>query len=100
MDALPNAKLTGADPVMPSSFAVGTAAQTSVAVAALAAVELGHLRSQPRQQVSENMTHAALECSGWFSLNSVTPNVWDKFSGLYRCADGWVRIYANFALDL
>ncbi len=96
-DSLQHADLTGADPVLPSSFAVGTAAQASVAAAALAAVELGHVRGQPHQQVSVDMTHAALECSGWFSLNAVTPNVWDKFSGLYRCADGWVRIHANFA---
>ena len=96
-DTLQYANLSGADPVLPSSFAVGTAAQTSVAAAALAAVELGRVRGQPRQQVSVDMTHAALECSGWFSLNGVTPNVWDKFSGLYRCADGWVRIHANFA---
>ena len=96
-DTLQYANLSGADPVLPSSFAVGNAAQTSVAAAALAAVELGHVRGQPRQQVSVDMTHAALECSGWFSLNGVTPNVWDKFSGLYRCADGWVRIHANFA---
>ena len=94
---LENAILTGADPVLPSSFAVGTAAQTSVAAAALAAVELGHARGQQYQQVSVDMTHAALECSAWFSLDGVTPNVWDKFSGLYRCAEGWVRIHANFA---
>ena len=96
-DALRHAILTGAEPVLPSSFAVGTAAQTSVAAAALAAVELGHVRGQPYQQVSVDMTHAALECSGWFSLDGQTPNIWDKFSGLYRCADGWVRIHANFA---
>ena len=96
-DSLQNAILTGADPVLPSSFAVGTAAQASVAAAALAAIELGHVRGQPHQQVSVDMTHAALECSGWFSLNGVTPNVWDKFSGLYRCGDGWVRVHANFA---
>ncbi len=96
-DTLQHVHLTGADPVLPSSFAVGTAAQATVAAAALAAVELGHVRGQPHQQVSVDMTHAALECSGWFSLDGVTPNVWDKFSGLYRCADGWVRIHANFA---
>ncbi len=94
---LRHAILTGAEPVLPSSFAVGTAAQTSVAAAALAAVELGQVRGQPYQQVSVDMTHAAHECAGWFSLDGITPDVWDKFSGLYRCADGWVRIHANFA---
>ena len=89
--------LTGDDPVLPSSFYVGTAAQTSIAAAALAACELGHLRGQPRQHVAVDMAHAALECSGWFSLDGRVPKIWDKFSGLYRCSDGWVRIHANFA---
>jgi crotonobetainyl-CoA:carnitine CoA-transferase CaiB-like acyl-CoA transferase len=96
-EALGFARLTGADPVLPSSFAVGTAAQASAAAAALAACELGHLRGVPRQRVSVDMTHAALECTAWFSIDGRTPELWDPFSGLYRCADGWVRIHANFA---
>ena len=95
--ALAHAQLTGNDPVLPSSFAVGTAAQTSIAAAALAACELGYLRGQRRRDVSVEMTHAALECSGWFSLNGHTPGLWDVFSGLYRAKDDWVRIHANFA---
>ena len=89
--------LTGDDPVLPSSFYVGTAAQTSIAAATLAACELGHLRGQPRQPIAVDMAHAALECSGWFSLDGRVPEIWDKFSGLYRCKNGWVRIHANFA---
>ena len=96
-EALNCAVLTGQDPVMPSSFAVGTAAQVTIAAAALAACELGHVRGQARQTVSVDMTHAALECTGWFSLNGNVPEMWDKFSGAYRCADGWVRIHTNFA---
>ena len=95
--ALPLARLTGADPVLPSSFAVGAAAQSTIAAAALAACELGHLRGAARQQVGVDMLHAALECTGWFSLDGRAPAIWEAFSGLYRCADGWVRIHANFA---
>ena len=95
--ALNHAVLTGGDPVFPSSFAVGTAAQTSIAAAALAACELGHLRGQSRQPVTVDMAPAALECTGWFSLDGKVPPLWDKFSGLYECADGWVRIHTNFA---
>ncbi len=95
--ALPHAVLTGSDTVFPSSFAVGTAAQTSMAAAALAACELGHLRGQSRQQVTVDMAPAALECTGWFSLDGKVPLLWDKFSGLYECAEGWVRIHTNFA---
>jgi CoA-transferase family III len=95
--ALAHARLAGADPVLPSSFAVGAAAQTGVAAAALAACELGHMRGQPRRDISVDMTHAALECSGWFSLDGHTPALWDVFSGLYKTSDSWVRVHANFA---
>ena len=50
-DALQDVRLTGADPVLPSSFAVGTAAQTAIAASALAAATIGRLRGGPRQQV-------------------------------------------------
>lgn len=96
-EALACAALAGADPVLPSSFAVGTAAQASIAAAALAACELGHQRGAPRQQVGVDMAHASTECTGWFSLDGEVPDLWDAFSGLYRCADGHVRIHANFA---
>lgn len=96
-DALEFAQLTGADPVFSSSFAVGTAAQASIAAAALAACELGHARGVPRQRVHVDMLHAAIDCLGWFSIDGKVPELWDKFSGLYRCADGWVRVHANFA---
>ena len=95
--ALEFAELTGADPVLASSFAVGCAAQSTIAAAALAACELGHLRGTPRQRVSVDTMHAAVECTGWFSIDGVAPEIWDKFSGLYRCADGWVRVHTNFA---
>lgn len=96
-EALGFAQLSGADPVLPSSFAVGAAAQSTIAAAALAACELGHQRGAARQAVSVDMRHAALECTGWFSLDGRVPALWDAFSGLYRASDGWVRIHANFA---
>lgn len=95
--ALGFARLTGQDPVLPSSFAVGAAAQASIAAAALAACELGHLRGVARQEVSVDMLHAALDCTAWFSVDGRVPDPWDAFSGLYRCADGWVRVHANFS---
>ncbi len=96
-EALGWARLTGADPVLPSSFAVGAAAQSTIAAAALAACELGHARGQPRQEVAVDMVHAALDCTAWFEIDGRTPDLWDAFSGLYRTADGAVRIHANFA---
>jgi crotonobetainyl-CoA:carnitine CoA-transferase CaiB-like acyl-CoA transferase len=97
-DALGQVRLTGSEPVLPSSFAVGAAAQATIAAAALAACELGSLRAgAARQQVSVDKLHAAIECLGWFAIDGKVPDLWDKFSGLYRCADGWVRVHANFA---
>jgi crotonobetainyl-CoA:carnitine CoA-transferase CaiB-like acyl-CoA transferase len=96
-DALDCAHLTGSDPVFPSSFAVATAAQSTIAAAALAACEVGHARGTLRQRVAVDAVHAAAECLGWFSIDGRVPELWDKFSGLYRARDGWVRIHANFA---
>ena len=101
-DALAHVELTGNDPVMPSSFAVGTAVQVGIAAAALAAAELWHERSgAPRQHVSVDMRHAAVESAGWFTLDGTVPDIWDKLSGLYACGaerePGHVRIHANFA---
>jgi hypothetical protein len=59
--ALAAADLTGAEPVLPSSFAVGTAAQATIAAAALAAAELWRLRSRRSQRVSVDMRSAAIE---------------------------------------
>jgi crotonobetainyl-CoA:carnitine CoA-transferase CaiB-like acyl-CoA transferase len=95
-DALSCADLTGGDPVYPSSFAVATAAQSSIAAAALAACELGHARGTPRQRVAVDAAHASAECSGWFSIDDHVPDPWDRFSGLYRTHDSWVRLHANF----
>ncbi len=96
-EALAHAHLTGKDPVLPSSFHVGAAAQAGIAAAALAACELGYVRGAPRQDISVDMRHAALECVEWFSLDGRVPDAWDPFSGLYACADGWVRVHANFS---
>jgi crotonobetainyl-CoA:carnitine CoA-transferase CaiB-like acyl-CoA transferase len=90
--------LTGGEPVLPSSFAVGTAAQTTIAAAALAATELGHHRNGVPQQVQVDMLQAALECCCHFSIDGRVPQVWDKLAGFYRCTDGgWVRLHTNFA---
>ncbi len=100
-DSLAQLSLTGTDPALPSSFAVGSAAQISMAAAALAAAEIGHHRNGLRQQVQVDMRHAALECCSHFLIDGVAPNSWDKLAGLYACgpdaAGGWVRLHTNFA---
>lgn len=95
--ALERLALTGRDPVLPSSFAVGTAAQASIALAALAATELAVQRGAAPRAVAVDMREAALECSARYSLDGVVPDAWDKLAGLYRCGDGWLRLHTNFA---
>jgi hypothetical protein len=90
------------EPVLPSSFAVGTLAQVTIAAAALAATEIGRRRNGVHQEVGVDMRHAALDCCTHFTLDGRTPQAWEKLSGLYPCGDdaganGWARIHANFA---
>src|SRR5262245_65444890 len=59
--ALDAVDLTGNEPVLPSSFRVGTAAQATIAAAALAASELWRLRTGRSQRVSVDMRSAAIE---------------------------------------
>src|SRR5205814_7008906 len=98
--ALQAVTLTGAEPVLPSSFAVGTAAQTSIAAAALAAAELWRLRTGKSQRVAVDMRHAAIECRSERYLrvaDEPMPDLWDKIAGPYHCGDGrWVRLHTNF----
>ncbi|CAN5886929.1 CoA transferase [soil metagenome] len=98
--ALQRLVLTGHDPALPSSFAVGTAAQASLAAAALAATQVGQHRNGLRQKVSVDMRHAALECCGRFTVDGRTPELWDRIAGLYACgrngSEGWVRLHTNF----
>lgn len=99
-DALASVALTGREPALPSSFAVGTAAQASIAASALAAAELWKLRSGERQQITVDLRAAAIEFRGEHYLrvdDGPALEFRDKITGLYRCGDGrWVRIHANF----
>lgn len=95
--ALETAELPPAAPALPSSFAVTTAAQASLAAAALASAELAVQRGALRAPVRVEATQAALASLAWFTLDGREPELWDPLSGLYRTADGWARVHANFA---
>ncbi len=100
-EPLSRIRLTGSEPVLPSSFAVGTAAQASIAASALAAAELWRLRGGRHQLVTVDMRHAAMEFRSerYFRVDGKKPGeIWDKIAGTYRCGDGrWVRMHTNFA---
>ncbi|MBO1075091.1 CoA transferase [Roseomonas marmotae] len=91
--------LAGAEPALPSSFRVGTAAQASIAAMALAAAALHRQRGGPAQRVAVEMRHAAAEFRSERLLRidgHEAPELWDAIAGLYPTADGWVRLHTNF----
>lgn len=100
-DALERLSLTGAEPALPSSFAVGTAAQASVAASALAAAHLWRLASGRPQSVSVDLRHAAIafRSERYLRVNGAPlADFHDPVTGLYRCGDGrFIRLHANFA---
>ena len=97
--ALDDVTLTGGEPVLPSSFAVGTAAQATIAASALAAAEIWRLRTGRRQRASVDMRHAAIEFRSERYLRidgKPYEEYHDPIAGLYRCGDGrWVRLHTN-----
>ena len=99
-DALSRVTLTGADPALPSSFRVGTAAQVTIAAAALAAAELHRQRSGRAQTVAVDMRHAAVEFRSerYMRIAGKPPaSPWDKIAGVYTTGDGrFVRLHTNF----
>ncbi|CAE6432873.1 unnamed protein product [Rhizoctonia solani] len=95
-------ELTGPnDPVVPSSFRIGTVAQAAIACSALSSAyihQLRHGRDEP-QTVSVNSRHAVLDfkSESWVTLDGkLTPDVWDPLAGVYKTKDGYVRIHTNF----
>src|SRR3954451_4278228 len=98
--ALDAMMMTGSEPALPSSFAIGTAAQASIGATALAAAELFRLRTERQQHVSVDMRDAAIEFRSerYMRVKGEAPKeLWDKIAGLYRCGDGrWVRLHTNF----
>jgi crotonobetainyl-CoA:carnitine CoA-transferase CaiB-like acyl-CoA transferase len=99
LSALDGVALRGNEPALPSTFAVGTMAQATVAASALAAAELWHLRTGRRQLVAVDMRHAAAEFrSERYIQVEGRPErqIWDKVAGVYQTGDGrYVRVHAN-----
>jgi crotonobetainyl-CoA:carnitine CoA-transferase CaiB-like acyl-CoA transferase len=98
--ALERVELPGADPILPSTFRVGTAAQASIAAAALAAAELDRLRTGRAQRVRVDLRAAAIEFRSERYLRIAgrePPPLWDPIAGVYQTGDGrFVRLHTNF----
>jgi crotonobetainyl-CoA:carnitine CoA-transferase CaiB-like acyl-CoA transferase len=99
-DAVEDVRFKGNDPVLPSSFAMGTAAQVTIAASALAAATVWRRRGGRRQSVSVDMRHAAIEflSEQFATVEGLAPEGgWDRIAGTYQCGDGrWVRLHTNF----
>ncbi|AUH50469.1 carnitine dehydratase [Chromobacterium sp. ATCC 53434] len=92
--------LSGDEPALPSSFALGRAAQACIAASGLAAASFRQLRGGDAQTVDVDMGHAAAEFRSelYLRVDGEAPaDPWDKIAGVYRCGDGrWLRIHTNF----
>lgn len=98
--ALDTVTLTGAEPILPSSFRVAAAAQASIAASGLAAAEIWKLRSGETQGVAVDMLHAIVECRSERYLRldgKPPPPSWDPTAGIYTTRDKrFVRLHTNF----
>src|SRR3984957_15416674 len=91
--------LTGSEPTLPSSLAIGTGAQATIAATAIAANELWRMRTGRRQRIGVDIRHAAIEFRSerYLQLDGKPYEEYhDDIAGLYRCGDGrWVRLHTN-----
>jgi len=92
--------LTGSDPVLPSTFALGTAAQASVAASGAAAAEVHRRRGGGTQRVRVDMRHAAAEFrSERYALLDGKPVPFEPadIAGVYPTGDGgFVNLFTSF----
>lgn len=97
--ALERVTLTGSDPALPSSFAMGAVAQSTIAASALAAAEIWRARTGKGQSIDVDMRHAAAEFRSerYMRVPGFSERTWDTIAGLYRTGDGrHVRLHTNF----
>ena len=97
--ALERATLTGADPILPTDFKIGTAASATIAAGALAASEIWRLRTGRGQTVAVDLRAAvaAFRSERYQRLES-DPSLdrRDPVFGFYRAGDGrWIQIHSN-----
>lgn len=100
LPALNDVDLSGMEPVLPSSFAVGTAAQSSIAASGLAAAVLHRERGGGGQPVHVDMRHAAAEFrSERYTQLDGKPVAFEPadIAGVYPTGDdGFVNLFTSF----
>ena len=96
--ALARVTLTGADPLVPTDFRIGTAAAAVIAAAGLAAAELWRLRTGRAQSVAVDgrAAVAAFRSERYLRVNGDSAGQRDPIFGFYQAGDGrWIQIHSN-----
>jgi crotonobetainyl-CoA:carnitine CoA-transferase CaiB-like acyl-CoA transferase len=96
--ALTQVTLTGADPLLPTNFKIGTAASTVIAAAGLAAADLWRLRTGRAQSVTvdSRAAVAAFRSERYLRVNGAPASRRDPLFGFYQARDGrWIQIHSN-----
>ena len=92
---------SGADPVFPTPYLVGTAGAAVLGAVGLAASRLWQLKKNRYQkvQVDVRSAAAAMRSARYLRIDGKAPKeIWDPLSGFYPVKDGrWVSIHCNFA---
>ncbi len=97
--ALERVTLTGADPLLPTDFKIGTAASAVIGAGALAASELWRLRTGRGQSVSVDLRSAVAAFRSERYLRARDQKDLhrrDPVFGFYKAGDGrWIQIHSN-----
>ena len=92
--------LTGADPVLPTRFAMGNAGAAMLAAVGMAAAELWRLKGGQGQRVAIDAGAAALALRANTYLRidgEPAADPWDRISGFHQGADGrWIQLHCQF----
>lgn len=91
--------ITGADPVLPIPYRVGTAGAKALGALGLAVAKVWELRGGRPQSVSVDLraATASLRSARYLRIDGKAPTIWDPMSGFYAVKDGWISIHCNFA---
>jgi len=94
------ARFTGADPVLPTPYRVGTAGAAALAAVGLAVSDLWFSSKKQTQKVTIDVRAAAasLRSVRYLRIDGKPPPApWDPLSGYYPVRDGrWISIHCNF----
>jgi len=91
---------SGADPVFPTPYLVGTAGAAALGAVGCAVSDLWHLRTKKHQGIKVDIraAAAAMRSVRYLKIDGKAPDMWDPLSGYYPVKDGrWVSIHCNFA---